>query len=135
MTDRIPMSKWSKDHWSLLAYLETCCVDNNGQINFDRIRVNPGTHAIVAGGRIAGNRWESSWGTVVAAGLHLDQHDDIDCLEDLEAAGLIHVHSFVNGIVQLSLDGIDIAQQLRRWKADGKQYRDFKPQARIRVKG
>jgi hypothetical protein len=134
MTDRIPMDKFYRDHWSLLSYLETCCVDNIGQINFDRIRVNPATHAIVAGGRMAGYRWTPDWGTSLA-GITLPQHDDIDCMEDLEAAGLIHIHSLVNGIVQMTLDGIDIAQQLRKWKANKKQYRDFKPQAIIRQKG
>ena len=37
----VPMEQFGKDHWSLLGYIETCCVDGGGEIVHDRMRTNP----------------------------------------------------------------------------------------------
>lgn len=38
-------SLFGKDHWSLLAYVETCCVDGQDGIGtLDRRRLRVGTH-------------------------------------------------------------------------------------------
>jgi len=49
----VPMNEWSKDHFSLLAYVETCCVDGQGILDHDRMRTNIPRHPGMAGPRIA----------------------------------------------------------------------------------
>lgn len=126
MVDFIPVEKWGKDHWSLLAYIETCCVDQEGHFELVRIRVNPNTHPLCAVGKLSPRKWMPSYGTILNDGTVLEEHDDINCLNDLEKAGMIYVKSLVNGFAQLSPLGIKVSALLREHKIAGKMYRDFR---------
>ncbi len=140
VTEHIPVSRWSKDHWSLLAYVETLCVDAvNGvvAISRQRVRCNPARHPMY--GVSVG--WMSSYGTRLkgffdfaqrddpvaseAAGLQLTAHDDWDCLDDLEAAGYVEIVSSVNGRVRLTDAGIAVASTLRAHKVRGGTFSSF----------
>ena len=98
----IPIEKWGNDHWSLLAYIETCCVDQNGHFELTRIRVNPDTHPMLAVGLLSARKWASNYDTVLNDTTTVPGHDDVDCLGDLEKAGMIYIQSLVNGFAVLS---------------------------------
>jgi hypothetical protein len=126
MIERIPIEKWGKDHWSLLAYIETCCVDQNGHFELTRIRVNPGTHPLLAVGMLSARKWGPVCNTVLNDNTLLYGHDDVDCLDDLEEAGMIEIYSLVNGIAGLTPLGIKVSAQLREHKIVGRNYKDFR---------
>lgn len=72
----IPMSEWGHDHWSTLAYVETCVVDNRGFLDSRRMRGE-------------GDRYPTR---LRRTDLGLERlevgHSDWDCLADFMAAGL-----------------------------------------------
>jgi hypothetical protein len=136
----IAMGDFGKEHWSLLGYVETLCVDsiNNGvgTIDYTRMRVNEKTHAPLAR-NFALNRtkWKSEYGTRLRGfwnkdestndDRRIDKHDDVDCLDDLEAEGLIEVISLVNGFIKLTDKGRKIAGMLRAHKSKGGYFSNF----------
>lgn len=146
----VPMAQWGKDHWSLLAYVETLCVDTPRQVNIQgetisvgtidsrKVRCNKNRHLV-------GNafEWRPEWGTRLkgffefderanpetaqTAGVQLTWHDDWDCLDDLSCAGLVDVLSMANGFVTMTSDGLKLAATLRAHKAQGGQFANFVP--------
>lgn len=135
----VPVEKWGKDHWSLLAYVETLCVDSSkkgiGEIDKRRVRCNENRHTLHAV-NYPTCKWQSSYGTrlqgywakdgrTVPAKLMKD-HDDWDCLSDLDAAGMVEVISEANGFVKLTQRGSTVAGALRAYKAQGGVFADFK---------
>lgn len=123
---KIAVNDFGKDHWSLLAYIETCCVDSNGKFDLRRIRVNPKTHPQHAVDILSDRKWSSNYGTILNGGRVLPDHDDIDCLEDLERLGFIYIKSLVSEVAVLSPMGIIVSNQIRNHKASGGKYSDFK---------
>lgn len=120
---------WGKDHWSTLAYVESCSVDSRNpegiaSLDLRRMRCNRNKHPLV---KANGFPWDKSNGTIIKGGKILKDHDDWDCLEDLEKEGLVEVISLVNGYVKLTDKGIKIAHQLREHKAKGGQFSTFTP--------
>lgn len=130
----VPVSRFGKDHWSLLAYVETRCVDsatNTGQLDPKRMRCNPKRHPMMAVSIFSERRWEPRYGSrlrVTRTGTipQLKTHDDLDCLDDLEAAGLVEVLSLINSIVRMTPDGLTVAHALRKHKADGGLFTTFR---------
>lgn len=135
-----PVEKFSKDHWSTFAYAESCCVDGKdgvGQLALAKMRCN-GTKRPLMG---ANARWQPSWGTrlmgffdfperqnpdsAAAAGLQLLDHDDWDCVDDLEAAGFLEVLNGTHGRVRMTSLGNQVAAAARKHKTEGKQYATF----------
>lgn len=140
----IPIEEWGKDHWSTFAYLETCVVDQQ-PLSRDRLRCNSERRphlmgpTVVRFGMSEINRWKPEWGTKLKGyftpegndkSRQLSDHDDWDCLEDMEAAGLIEIMSVVNAIVVLTEKGIALAAHLRAHKARGGHFAtfEFKPE-------
>lgn len=149
----VPVSDFGKDHWSLLAYIESCAVDRGGDIRSkaglsdasrkepllaelckERLRCNEASHPIHAVNSSI-FPWKPSNGTRLAgyfvdggfdASRQLVSHDDWDCLNDLEFAGLIEVLSEANAVVRLSEAGIKAALSLREFKARGGKFADFR---------
>jgi hypothetical protein len=100
----VPMSRWGKDHWTVLAFLETRAVDYRGMLDHDRMRCDRGRHpvfylakkrVIAMGTDADGARYptrlktpcpreDGAWGTVELPG-----HDDYDCLADMIREGLL----------------------------------------------
>ena len=129
----IPIEHFGKDHWSLLAFIETRCVDYAGRLDFDRMRVHPTHHSYEYSFRVyprlkmlAG--WKPTWGTILKDGSVLADHDDVDCLHDLEAADLVEdcTDEELDGVrVRLTQQGMYAASLLRTFKANGGQYKDF----------
>ena len=114
------MSRWGKDHWSMLGYVTTCF---DGEVKRDVLRCNTKTHPLLRGRH---TRWEPIYGTRLRD-KQLPQHDDWDCLDDLEAAGLVEIISLVNGFIRLTKAGSDMAYALREHKRRGGGFASFEP--------
>lgn len=123
MEESVTFERFGKDHWSMLAYIETCCInskDSIGCIDYRRIRVNSNRHPLLA----TRPGWEDSYGTITNDGIII-WHDDVDCMNDLEDEGFIEVMSLINGAVLLTPLGGSMCKRLRDYKASGGKYNDF----------
>lgn len=96
----IPMERWSKDHWSLLLYVEDRAVNNHGWIDWNHLTLSKGNWPMLWAAR---NLWASTSGEDAADryGLRLKSRaGDIeivkgccegDALMDLMDAGLVTI--------------------------------------------
>ena len=75
----VEMSRWGKDHWSTFAFVARCCADG-GARGFDIPHRRPAFAHI---------RWDQNVPTILRGGEKLYDHDDWDCLDDAQAAGLL----------------------------------------------
>ena len=141
----ITIEKFGKDHWSLIAYIETCANDgdesNLAKLDKQRLRCNPARHPLL---NVNQTQWKESYGTrvrvgfedvknlspqeLIARGFILPEHDDWDCLDDLEAAGLIEVISLTQSLVRITPFGISVAHSIRRHKLNNGQYHNYQLQ-------
>lgn len=104
----VPMKKWGKDHWSLLAYIDSCCINNNGKLNSLRMR---------ADGEKYPTRTKDG---------ELRGHNDYHCLKDLESEGFVqNIGTLANPIVRMSDKGLDAMKQLTKHKQTGGNYDNF----------
>lgn len=135
-----PVDLFGKDHWSLMGYVIDACANGRagiGALQRPKMRCNGHKRPLMA----SAVGWRSQYSTrlrgffefalradpvaAASAGYQLLDHDDWDCLEDLEAAGFLEILSMVNGAVQLTPRGVDVAAFLIRHKAVGGQYASF----------
>lgn len=138
---KVNVTDFGKDHWSLLAYIETLCVDSGkggiGEIDKLRVRCNPKRHPLHAVSSGLGPRtWKPEYGTRLTGfwkddkttdpKRQLKSHDDWDCLYDLEMAGLLAIISEVNGFVRLTRRGIRMTAEVRAHKAQGGVFATFR---------
>jgi hypothetical protein len=119
----IEMSRWGRDHWSLLLFIETICVDHAGVIGygdgrgFAAMRNDVTRHPHRGGDPYRGPHKPAP--TYLANGEEVANHDDWDCLDDLEAAGLLeNVGTGVNPVIKLTDAGWTEAHRLRRARAE-----------------
>ena len=141
---KTPVSKFGKDHWSMLGYIETCCVDGRGGIGTldkRRMKCNEKTHSLHAVNSHSVASWKESNGTrlagyfdfprrsfvdeAISAGFLLPDHDDWDCMNDLEAAGFVEVISEANGHVRMTKEGSRVSGLLREHKSNGGMFAGF----------
>lgn len=134
----VKIEDFGKDHWSMMAYLDCRATDNKGTIDMKHLRIkNP---MLRASHPMAMTRdWKPEYGTRLRGyflgdgktdkSRQLPDHDDHDCMEDLEAAGLIEDYTtgIGNGFVKLTERGWEVAKQLRKHKADGGHFYSFVP--------
>lgn len=124
----IPLAKFGRDHWSILAYIETRCVDYKGIPDHNHFRCNAKRHPGLPG--IQHNlatlpTWKTEYSTRLkghtqAQPVQVRGHDDWDCAEDLAAAGLIEIHgSGINPWYKLTPAGKTHAAQIRSHKSNG----------------
>lgn len=109
----IPMHLWGRDHYSTLAYLECRAIDNKGIIEPLHMRGARGV--------------ECDYPTRLACGVDLKPHNDWDCLDDIEAAGLIKNRgSGINPWIFMTEQGSIVAAALRAHKGTGGSFGNFK---------
>ncbi len=97
----VPAESFGRDHASLLLYLETRVVDHEGRVDVQHLRKR-------GPARLRGGMETES------------DHSDRECLEDLEAAGLVENNGTgLQPIVKLTDRGWIAAHRLRRMRADG----------------
>jgi len=129
----VPITAFGKDHWSTFAYIETCCVDRKGVVELVRMRTDAQRHPGLVG-RVftsdAVRRYPTQLRRDDVTGRlrTLDDHDDWDCAEDLEAVGLLEWRGTgIHPVFVLTPLGRRVASQLRQHKAAGKNFCDFTP--------
>lgn len=133
----IPVDRWGKDHWSVLAYFETLTVDRSGPISNARMRCNPRLHRNFAWMTpFSPHTADGEYPTRLKGGVEQSNHDDWSCLEDMIAAGIVIGHfrqlndaTFGNSqaYIELTSTGRALAAALRAHKASGGTYADFEP--------
>ena len=129
------IEQFGKDHWSLFAYIETRCVDYGGVLDKNHLRIK--NNVDKAGQTlISSPDWKPEYGTRLN-GYFLDNnekdkskllenHDDLDCFDDLEEAGLIeNTGTGLRPSAKLTKYGLEIASKLRLHKANGGMFADF----------
>jgi hypothetical protein len=120
----VPVNQFGKDHWSTFAYIETRLVDYKGVLNRDHMRCKSNRIAFHnAANAMVG---AANYPTKLKGGVLLDDHDDWDCVDDLESAGFLRWEGTgVNPVFKLTELGQKVAQQLRAHKAEGKNFASF----------
>ncbi len=123
----IPVEQFGKDHWSMLVYMESCCVDLQGVLDKRRMRCNKRTHPMMS---VNGFGWKKEYGTVLKSSMSesrmLYSHDDWDCLDDLIVVGFVElIGTMTNPVVKLTERGYQAANALRKHKAEGGRYASF----------
>lgn len=123
----IPMEKWSKDHWSTFAYIETCIVDDKGAPDHRRMRTDHELHpGLGVASPISCGFSATKYPTRLKGGDTVDGHDDWSCLDDAEAAGLLTIDG--TGIYPnyaLTDKGRVVARALRDHKGSGGSFSTF----------
>jgi hypothetical protein len=116
---RIPPEEFGRDHHSTLLYIETRCVDSDGAPKREQMRCHPDRHPHYQTRMQVLMGWKDEYQTRLANGAREPNHDDWDCLEDLEAAGLlISVGTGFNPQYKLTDAGWAEAGRLRRARAE-----------------
>lgn len=122
-----PIDKWGKDHWSMLAYVETRAVDNRGDLDLRHIRVNKDKRGF-SNGNFPNDKWNPEHATRLQNGKKPDPaHDDIDVMDDLKREGFLEYKSSCrNFVVTLTDRGNEVCAEVRQHKSAGKNFNEFK---------
>jgi hypothetical protein len=119
------LESFGRDHWSTFAYIEHVCVDRKGVPEIRRMRCDRKRHPLHAhlpdgvGGDCP---------TRLKDGVLLHDHDDWDCIADLEAAGLLeNIGTNVNPVFRMTTEGNRVASLLRVYKQNGGNFATFSP--------
>lgn len=114
----VPMEEWGRDHRTTMLYIETRCVDYSGVPDAAHMRTCNGRplRGDVSGRLPSGS--QEDFPTRLKDGTELSDHDDWDCVDDFEAAGLLEWQGTgMNPIFKLTDKGWEHAHNLRREKA------------------
>lgn len=138
---RVEPKDYGKDHWSLLGFIETCCVDSIddiGVLDIGHMRVRHGLGLGEKHSEIRSRpKWKDELGTRLSGyfkegkttdeSRRLPDHDDLDCFDDIEAAGYIeNMGTGLNPACKMTELGHEVAAKLRQHKANGNHFATFK---------
>ena len=127
----IEMERWGKDHWSMLAYVESLCVDSLDGIgvpDFRRVQTNLNRHPGLAVAGLSGFHDGAKYGIRLYGGEELPgpDYDEWDCIDDLECEGLIEIHGTgIHPAYVMTVKGQRLAGILRAHKAAGGKFAEF----------
>ena len=123
MDSQVKIEDFGKDHWSLLAFFETQVVEKKNTIVVRRIRINDVRRGYSNGNNLS---WKDSWGTRFKDGTMNPIHDDIDVMNELEAAGFcVNLFTELNPIINLTERGFAVIADIRKHKARGGNFANF----------
>jgi hypothetical protein len=120
---RIPIEMFGKDHWSTFAYI--CCriAGHEGVPEKAHMRTDLDLHPALGDGHLN----ETKYPTRLAGGVDMPDHDDWDCAEDLEAAGLILQHGTgSNPVFALTDKGWKRFRHLTEFKNSGGSFGEYR---------
>ena len=133
MENGVKMENWGKDHWSTFAYVETLCVDGIGGVGIpdkNKLRCDPTRHLGLIG-PINNSMGIYDIGKRYPTRLkdgELDNHDDWDCIDDMEEHGLIKIMGTgIHPTYLLTKTGSILAHELRVHKTNGGNFSNFTP--------
>jgi hypothetical protein len=110
----VSIDLFGKDHWSALAYAECRIVDNKGIPTLSHMRCDPRRHPGLVHRLPFDAIGSKEYPTILAGGALLFSHDDWDCIDDLEAAGLMQIKGTgIHPVWKLTQQGLEIAAKLR----------------------
>ena len=135
-TTKITPKQFGKDHWSLLAYIETRCVDYKGVLDVAHLRISDPAIGMGSYHTLYNRpKWKPEYGTRLAGYFKEDgtkdetrqikNHDDLDCIDELEEAGYIENIGTELTAYKMTKLGNQVAALLRQHKTDGKHYATF----------
>ncbi len=121
---------FGKSHWSLFLALAYVVKENNGNLDWNTLRLNPETHPFVE--ETTDWKWSHYYQTKPNTNWQLtpiEGHDDFDVMVDLKNADLVELETTEtnNVVVTLTLLGNKIAKQLVRHKNTGALVNTFIP--------
>ena len=118
----VPIEEFGHDHWSTFGYLEVRIVDHGGVVEKHHLRCINARHPLRA--HEGGDASEIP--TRLRGDAKLADHDDWDCLDDFEEAGLVeNVNTGMHPVYRLTDLGREVAGMLRGHKGQGGQWREF----------
>ncbi len=133
IVEKIDITRFGKDHWDLLTHIEYRIMNHKGVLSLTHLRIK---HPALQQNRLGENLWKPEYGTKlhgywnedgsVNPKLKILDHDDYDCLDDLENAGLIK--SWGTGLhpaYKLTKKGVRVVGLLILHKQEGKHYASF----------
>ena len=123
----VPIEKWGKDHWSVLLYIESICVDGVkgiGKPDLRRIQANLNRHpGLLVNMDVDGTPMDGAkYGIRLAGGKELPgpDYDEWDCVRDLECYGLVEsLGTGVNPLFKMTERGNGLAADIRKWRTGG----------------
>ncbi len=117
-------AEFGKQHWSLLAFIETQVVDKSFPLDPRRMSCNEKKRGISNGAPFG---WNDEYSTENKEGKQeILGHDDIDCFEELEKEGFIKNNgTLLNMYPELTDKGWKCISQIREFKGKGGNYIDF----------
>jgi hypothetical protein len=114
---------FGSDHWSTFGYIEVRIVDHGGHPQREHMRCIDARRPFQAHGHDA-----SDTPTRLKGEATLPNHDDWDCLDDLEREGLLtSLGTAVHPLYALTPRGEKVAAQLRQHKGRGGSFATFTP--------
>ena len=117
-------SRFGKDHWSTFAYIETRCVDYSGVLNKNHMRCDEDRHPGHVNSANAHSKKKHP--TILKGFVNVSDHDDWDCVDDLENAGFLESHGTgLHPVFKLTTDGRRVAALLRDHKSNGGSFGSF----------
>jgi len=129
----IAIEDFGKDHWSLLAYCEYRVINHSNELDITHLRCK---NLAIATTPLGQNMWKPEYGTRLN-GYFLENdkvdetkrfldHDDFDCLDDLEVAGLLrNVGTMIAPYAELTDKGFKIMSLLNKHKQEGGYFSNF----------
>lgn len=119
-TRAVPVEKFGRDHWSTLMYIETRAVDFRGIVDLEKMRTDPERHPEYMTALKVMASSGKKYPTRLAGGVDLPNHDDWDCVDDMEAAGfLVSIGTGTRPAYKLTDSGWAVASRLRQRRAAG----------------
>lgn len=129
--ERIPMTEWGKDHWSVFAYIENRCVDAIGGIgrpDLRHVQCNVNRHPGLVSYSLLGSPHDGADHGIRLKDRELPgpDYDEWDCIDDMEHAGLLeHVGTGINPAYKMTPLGSEVIAALRKHKANGGNFASF----------
>lgn len=131
--DGVPTELWGKDHWATFTYIETRCVDYDGEPNRNHMRTDRDVHPHLVGHMVARDCPGTKYPTRLRGGVSLTSHDDWMCLDDAEKAGLLSVKGTgMQPFYELTDYGRRMIAAIREHKSKGKKFSEFDPSAVVK---
>lgn len=122
LTPTAPAVKdFGRDHWSTLLYVEARCTDNDGVPDRRNMRCLDSRHPQYSHGHDS-----SAYPTRLTGDKLLPNHDDWDCVDDLERVGFVVTGGTgTNPVWQMTEEGQRIVGLLRTHKQSGQGLGEF----------
>jgi hypothetical protein len=116
------LGTFGRDHWSTFAYLTTLGCE--GVPDRRRMRCGKARHPLLMA--IGQEMDGGAWPTRLQGGVELHNHDDWDCVGDLENEGLVdNVGSGINPVFRLTEFGSRVCRELGEHKRQGGSFANF----------